>query len=114
MRTELRHLFDIVPEHRFRNIADEFDRVVDDGLGDATHGITVREVGKFTDLDHVGDDIRLRDCHPVGQPGHTWAMRSGGSDENLDVKVFIDVLQGFNSLFSEVRLRFRNVDEAAH
>jgi hypothetical protein len=33
--------------------------------------------------------VRIRDCHFVGQPGHTGAMWSGGCDEHLDVNVFI-------------------------
>jgi hypothetical protein len=56
----------------------------------------MRELG---DLDHIRHYMRVFNRHLVCQPGYWWTVRSGRSDEDLDVKVRFQALQNFYRFF---------------
>jgi hypothetical protein len=90
---------DMFDESGFGNVAQEFDAVVDDGFGNSTNQISLSKIREFAHFDNIGNDVRIRDRHFVGQPGHIRAMGSRWRNEDLEVEIFVQGIQNFDSFF---------------
>ena len=85
---------DVFEKFRLRNISDELNSFIDNRLGHAPNRIPLREIWEFSHLDDIGDMFAF-DRQLVSQPGDLGTVRTSGRDKNLNVKVFIYRLNGF-------------------
>ena len=79
----------MLDEHGFRKVADELYGIIDDRLRHASNGVPLDQIREFARFHNISHDMCARNCHFVSQPGHIGAMRSGGRDKNLQVKILL-------------------------
>lgn len=97
----------------FRNRADKFHGLIDDGFRHTSYRVPLGQMREFGDLDNIRHDMWTFKRHLVCQPGHRRAVWSRRRDENLDMKILVQVAQNSYRFFGQIAFSLRYIQEAA-